>query len=58
LQIIFNPFGINACAKLFDPKFSRIMRFGPGKSLEKSAFRPKNNPEAPLWGTFADLLNR
>jgi hypothetical protein len=28
LQIICNPFGINACAKLFAVNFSRIVRFG------------------------------
>jgi len=28
LQIIFDLFGINACAKLFAAKFSRMVRFG------------------------------
>jgi hypothetical protein len=28
LQIIFNSFGINACAKLFAVKSSRMVRFG------------------------------
>jgi hypothetical protein len=38
LQIICNPFGINACAKLFAPKSSRMVRFGPENHRENPVF--------------------
>jgi hypothetical protein len=40
LQIIFNPFEINACVKLLTPKFSRIMRLGPENTRKNPDFTP------------------
>jgi len=45
LQIIFNPFEINACAKLFAPKSSRMVRFDPENHRKIPVFAHKKPPK-------------